>query len=143
MPGHLVAGDIEATTQPPPVVPLSTDEKARQRRRPASAADEPTVQADPPRLMGRPAFGVEAVEGVVERGEALSTAAGLAPVLVPDIAATSTTNGEDRVTVVLVGQRSRLGLKISWRGYVLETGWTAQKQPAMGLFDDDRGRRAY
>ncbi len=143
MPGHPVVGDVEAAVQPHQVVPLSTDEKARQRRRPASAADEPTVQADCPRLMGRPAFGVEAVEGVFEIGEALSTAAGLAPVLVPDIAATSTTNGEDRVNVVLVGQRSRLGLKISWRGYVLETGWTAQKQPATGLFDDDRRRRAY
>jgi branched-chain amino acid transport system ATP-binding protein len=69
---------------------------------------------------------------------------GLAPMLVREIAkAIMTINREDRVSVVLVEQNSRLALKISARGYVLETGRVALEGRATDLLTDDHVRRLY
>ncbi len=69
---------------------------------------------------------------------------GLAPMLVREIAkAITTINREDRVSVVLVEQNSRLALKISSRGYVLETGRVALEGRATDLLTDDHVRRLY
>jgi branched-chain amino acid transport system ATP-binding protein len=69
---------------------------------------------------------------------------GLAPMLVREIAkAITTINQEDRVSVVLVEQNSRLALKISSRGYVLETGRVALEGRATDLLTDDHVRRLY
>src|SRR5215813_2446200 len=69
---------------------------------------------------------------------------GLAPQLVREIAkAITTINREDRVSVVLVEQNSRLALKISARGYVLETGRVALEGRATDLLTDDHVRRLY
>ena len=64
--------------------------------------------------------------------------------LVREIAkAITTINQEDRVSVVLVEQNSRLALKISSRGYVLETGRVALEGRATDLLTDDHVRRLY
>jgi branched-chain amino acid transport system ATP-binding protein len=69
---------------------------------------------------------------------------GLAPMLVREIAkAITTINREDRVSVVLVEQNSRLALKISSRGYVLETGRVALEGRATDLLTDDHVRQLY
>jgi branched-chain amino acid transport system ATP-binding protein len=69
---------------------------------------------------------------------------GLAPMLVREIAkAITTINREDRVSVALVEQNSRLALKISARGYVLETGRVALEGRATDLLTDDHVRRLY
>ncbi len=69
---------------------------------------------------------------------------GLAPMLVREIAkAITTINREDRVSVVLVEQNSRLALKISARGYVLETGRVALEGRATDLLTDDHVRQLY
>jgi branched-chain amino acid transport system ATP-binding protein len=69
---------------------------------------------------------------------------GLAPMMVRDIAkAITTINRDDRVSVVLVEQNSRLALKIAARGYVLESGRIALAGPARDLLDNDHVRRVY
>jgi branched-chain amino acid transport system ATP-binding protein len=69
---------------------------------------------------------------------------GLAPMLVREIAgAIQTINHEDRVSVILVEQNSRMALRISSHAYVLETGRVALAGPSAELVNDDHVRRLY
>jgi branched-chain amino acid transport system ATP-binding protein len=69
---------------------------------------------------------------------------GLAPMLVREIArAIETINREDRVSVILVEQNSRMALRISSHAYVLETGRVALAGPSAELVNDDHVRRLY
>jgi branched-chain amino acid transport system ATP-binding protein len=69
---------------------------------------------------------------------------GLAPMLVREIAAAiETINREDRVSVILVEQNSRMALRISSHAYVLETGRVALAGPSAELIDNDHVRRLY
>jgi branched-chain amino acid transport system ATP-binding protein len=69
---------------------------------------------------------------------------GLAPMLVREIAAAiETINREDRVSVILVEQNSRMALRISSHAYVLETGRVALSGPSAELTDTDHVRRLY
>jgi branched-chain amino acid transport system ATP-binding protein len=69
---------------------------------------------------------------------------GLAPLLVREIAdAITTINLEDKVSVILVEQNSRMALRISQHAYVLETGRVALSGPSAALLDDDHVRRLY
>jgi branched-chain amino acid transport system ATP-binding protein len=69
---------------------------------------------------------------------------GLAPMLVREIAnAITTINREDKVSVILVEQNSRMALRISQHAYVLETGRVALSGPSGELLDNDHVRRLY
>jgi branched-chain amino acid transport system ATP-binding protein len=69
---------------------------------------------------------------------------GLAPMMVRGIAkAITTINRDEKVSVVLVEQNSRMALKISSRGYVLETGRFALEGPSMDLLNNDHVRKLY
>src|SRR5262249_46634786 len=69
---------------------------------------------------------------------------GLAPMVVRDIAkAIATINREEGISVVLVEQNSRMALKVSSRGYVLETGRVALSGRSPELLDDEHVRRLY
>ena len=69
---------------------------------------------------------------------------GLAPMLVREIAAAiETINREDRVSVILVEQNSRMALRISSHAYVLETGRVALSGPSAELVNNDHVRRLY
>jgi branched-chain amino acid transport system ATP-binding protein len=69
---------------------------------------------------------------------------GLAPMLVREIAAAiETINREDRVSVILVEQNSRMALRISSHAYVLETGRVALAGPSAELVNDDHVRQLY
>jgi branched-chain amino acid transport system ATP-binding protein len=69
---------------------------------------------------------------------------GLAPMMVRQIAqAIVAVNRDDQVTVLLVEQNSRMALKISNRGYVLETGSVALQGRSSDLLHDDHVRRLY
>ena len=69
---------------------------------------------------------------------------GLAPQMVREIArAILAINREDRVSVILVEQNSRMALKLSSHAYVLETGRVALKGPSDELSNDEQVRRLY
>jgi branched-chain amino acid transport system ATP-binding protein len=69
---------------------------------------------------------------------------GLAPMMVREIAkAITTINREDHVSVILVEQNSRLALRISSRGYVLETGRIPLEGHSMALLNNDHVRQLY
>lgn len=69
---------------------------------------------------------------------------GLAPMMVREIAkAILTINKEDRVSVILVEQNSRMALKISSKGYVLESGHVALEDESKNLINNDHVRRLY
>jgi branched-chain amino acid transport system ATP-binding protein len=69
---------------------------------------------------------------------------GLAPMVVREIAkAITTINREDHVSVILVEQNSRLALRISSRGYVLETGRIPLEGRSMDLLNNDHVRQLY
>jgi branched-chain amino acid transport system ATP-binding protein len=69
---------------------------------------------------------------------------GLAPMVVREIAKLVTeVNREDKVSVILVEQNSRMALKISHRAYVLETGSVGLAGPSAELVNDDHIRRLY
>lgn len=69
---------------------------------------------------------------------------GLAPMVVRDIAkAITSVNREDKISVVLVEQNSRMALKISSHGYVLETGTLALSGNSSELLTNDHVRRLY
>jgi branched-chain amino acid transport system ATP-binding protein len=69
---------------------------------------------------------------------------GLAPIMVREIAkAITTINREDDVSVILVEQNSRLALRISTRGYVLETGRIPLEGRSSDLLHNDHVRRLY
>ena len=69
---------------------------------------------------------------------------GLAPMVVRDIAnLIATVNREDRVSVILVEQNSRMALKVSQHAYVLETGRVGLSGCSAELMDNDEIRRLY
>ena len=69
---------------------------------------------------------------------------GLAPLVVRDIAHLITSvNRDDKVSVILVEQNSRLALRISKHAYVLETGRVALEGESRALLDNDHVRRLY
>ena len=69
---------------------------------------------------------------------------GLAPMLVQEIArAILAINREDRVSLVLVEQNSRMALRVSSRAYALETGRVALEGRSRDLANDDRVRELY
>jgi branched-chain amino acid transport system ATP-binding protein len=69
---------------------------------------------------------------------------GIAPKLVQDIARSIVTiNREDRISVILVEQNSRMALKISHRAYALSLGRVEITGHSADLRDDDRIRALY
>lgn len=69
---------------------------------------------------------------------------GLAPLIVRDIARSILSiNREDKVSVVLVEQNSRMALKLSSRAYVLETGRVALEGNSAELANDAEVRKLY
>ena len=69
---------------------------------------------------------------------------GLAPMLVQEIArAIVAINREDRVSLILVEQNSRMALRVSSRAYALETGRVALEGTSRELANDDRIRELY
>ncbi|HWA80410.1 MAG TPA: ABC transporter ATP-binding protein [Acetobacteraceae bacterium] len=69
---------------------------------------------------------------------------GLAPKVVRDIAALILSIiRDDKVSVVLVEQNSRMALRLSHHAYVLETGRVALSGPSSQLAEDDHVRRLY
>jgi branched-chain amino acid transport system ATP-binding protein len=69
---------------------------------------------------------------------------GLAPMVVREIARLITEiNREDKVTIVLVEQNSRMALRVSHRAYVLETGHIALSGRSAELMEGDNIRRLY
>ncbi|MFO1349762.1 MAG: ABC transporter ATP-binding protein [Gammaproteobacteria bacterium] len=69
---------------------------------------------------------------------------GLAPKVVQEIArAIVAINREDKVSVLLVEQNSRMALKISNRAYALETGRVALQGRSADLANDDNIKRLY
>ncbi len=69
---------------------------------------------------------------------------GLSPLLVKTIAkAVTVINKEEKVSVILVEQNARMALRISDKGYVLETGRVALHDESKNLIDNDHVRRLY
>jgi branched-chain amino acid transport system ATP-binding protein len=69
---------------------------------------------------------------------------GLAPQLVREIARSIVAiNREEKVSIVLVEQNSRMALKLSSRAYVLETGRVALEGPSADLLEDATVKRLY
>jgi branched-chain amino acid transport system ATP-binding protein len=69
---------------------------------------------------------------------------GLAPQVVREIArAILTINRDDRVSIVLVEQNSRMALKLSKRAYVLEAGRIALEGRSTDLMADDTVKKLY
>jgi len=69
---------------------------------------------------------------------------GIAPKLVQDIARSIVAiNRDEKVSVLLVEQNSRMALRISQRAYALTTGQVALSGASRDLLDDDRIKRLY
>lgn len=69
---------------------------------------------------------------------------GIAPKLVQDIARSIVAiNRDDKVSVLLVEQNSRMALRISQRAYALSTGRVALSGVSADLVSDERIRRLY
>jgi branched-chain amino acid transport system ATP-binding protein len=69
---------------------------------------------------------------------------GIAPKLVQDIARSIVAiNRDEKVSVVLVEQNSRMALRVSQRAYVLTTGKVALSGPSEEMLQDERVRRLY
>ncbi len=69
---------------------------------------------------------------------------GIAPKLVQDIARSIVAiNRDEKVTVLLVEQNSRMALSISHRTYALATGSVVLNGPSKELLNDDRIKAAY
>lgn len=69
---------------------------------------------------------------------------GLAPQLVREIArAIRAINRDERVTLILVEQNSRMALQLATRAYVLETGRVALEGSSAELINNDNVRRLY
>ncbi len=69
---------------------------------------------------------------------------GLAPMVVREIAkAIRLINREDKVSIILVEQNSRMALKLSSKGYVLENGRVALEDASENLIHNDHVRRVY
>jgi branched-chain amino acid transport system ATP-binding protein len=69
---------------------------------------------------------------------------GLAPMVVREIARLVTeVNREEKVSVILVEQNSRMALKVSQHAYVLETGKVGLEGPSAELMHNDHIRKLY
>ena len=69
---------------------------------------------------------------------------GLAPMVVREIARlVSQVNQEENVSVILVEQNSRMALKVSQYGYVLETGKVGLEGPSADLMHNDHIKKLY
>ena len=69
---------------------------------------------------------------------------GIAPKLVQDIARSIVAiNRDEKVTVLLVEQNSRMALSISHRTYAMATGSVVLSGPSKELLNDDRIKAAY
>lgn len=69
---------------------------------------------------------------------------GLSPLMVKRIAeAIITINKTDNVSVILVEQNARMALRISTKGYVMETGKVALEDISKNLINNDHVRRFY
>jgi branched-chain amino acid transport system ATP-binding protein len=69
---------------------------------------------------------------------------GLAPMVVREIAKMIVeVNRDDKVSIVLVEQNSRMALKVSQHAYVLETGKIGLAGPSAELMNDDHIRKLY
>ncbi|MEZ5650976.1 MAG: ABC transporter ATP-binding protein [Burkholderiaceae bacterium] len=69
---------------------------------------------------------------------------GIAPKLVQDIARSIVAiNRDEKVSVLLVEQNSRMALRISQRAYVLSTGEIALSGDSAALLSDDRVKQLY
>jgi branched-chain amino acid transport system ATP-binding protein len=68
---------------------------------------------------------------------------GLAPLVVRDIMNTVSELRKTGVTILMVEQNARASLRISDRGYVLETGRVVLQGPSEELLDDADVKRAY
>ena len=68
---------------------------------------------------------------------------GLAPLVVKDIMKTISALRDEGLTVLIVEQNARASLKISDRGYVLETGRVLIEGSSGDLLDDGDVKRAY
>ena len=69
---------------------------------------------------------------------------GLAPMVVREIAKMIVeVNREDKVSIVLVEQNSRMALKVSRHAYVLETGKVGLEGPSAELMHNDHIRKLY
>jgi branched-chain amino acid transport system ATP-binding protein len=68
---------------------------------------------------------------------------GLAPLVVRDIMNTVSELRKSGVTILMVEQNARASLRISDRGYVLETGRVVLQGPSEELLDDADVKRAY
>jgi len=68
---------------------------------------------------------------------------GLAPLVVKDIMSTISSFRDSGVTILMVEQNARASLKISDRGYVLETGRVVLQGSSEDLLNDNDVKRAY
>ena len=68
---------------------------------------------------------------------------GLAPLLVREIARTIVALNGEGLSVILVEQNSRMALRVSQRGYVLETGEMRLSGASAELLNNDEVRRLY
>ena len=68
---------------------------------------------------------------------------GLAPLIVQDIMNTISNLRDNGVTILIVEQNARASLKISDRGYVLETGQVILQGSSEDLLNDSDVKRAY
>lgn len=68
---------------------------------------------------------------------------GLAPIIVAQIFEIVKKLNKEGMTVLLVEQNARMALKISHRGYVLETGKIVMEDSAESLLNNDEVRKAY
>jgi branched-chain amino acid transport system ATP-binding protein len=68
---------------------------------------------------------------------------GLAPLVVREIGKIAAKINKSGTSILLVEQNARLALKISHRGYVLETGSLVLQGKCEELMDDDRVKKAY
>ena len=68
---------------------------------------------------------------------------GLAPLLVREIARTIVSLNREGLSVILVEQNSRMALRVSQRGYVLETGEMKLSGASADLLNNDEVRRLY
>lgn len=69
---------------------------------------------------------------------------GLSPIMVKEVARTIVQlNREQGISIILVEQNARMALRISHRGYVLETGTIALQDRSENLVNNDYVRRLY
>jgi len=68
---------------------------------------------------------------------------GLAPLIVREIGKIAVEINKRGTSILLVEQNARLALKISHRGYVLETGSLVLQGKCEDLMDDERVKKAY